>query len=179
MFTTEQMIATQKRNVETLLGLSQKAFGSVEKIVALNLQTTKAALEEASDTVLNAKAPQQLFTPQGDLMQPAADKATAYSRELYAITTEANAEFKRAGDEAVAQARQQMLAFIDGAVKNAPAGSENAVNMIKTSIVAANEAFDGVQRLAKQAAESIEANVGTLAEKTIKTAKAAPAKAKR
>ena len=179
MFTAEQIAATQKRNVETLLSLSQKAFESVEKVVALNLQTAKVALEEAGDVVINAKDPQALFTAQGELLQPAAEKASAYGRELYEITAQANAEFSRYTEESVAAARKQLFAFLDSAAKNAPAGSENAVNLIKTSLVAANEAFDGVQRLAKQASESVEANVTALATKAGKAAKASPAKAKR
>jgi phasin family protein len=179
MFSADDFTTAQKRNVETLLGLSQKAFESVEKVVALNLQTAKAALEEAGDVVTSAKDPQAIFTAQGELLQPAAEKATAYGRELYEITSQANAEFSRYTEESVAAARKQLLAFIDSAVKNAPAGSENAVNLFKTSLIAANEAFDGVQRLAKQASESVEANVTALATKAGKTVKASAAKPKR
>ena len=179
MFTAEQFAATQKRNVETLFGLGQKAFESVEKVVALNLQTTKAALEEANDAVLNIKDPQALFSAQGDLLQPVAEKATAYSRELYDIAAQANAEMSRYAEDSVAPARKEREAFIDSAVKNAPAGSEGVVNLFKTSLIAANEAFDGVQRLAKQTTESVEANVNALAAKTVKVAKANTAKAKR
>lgn len=179
MFTADQFAATQKRNVETLLGLSQKAFESVEKVVALNLQTTKAALEEASGTVLSAKDPQALFSAQGDLLQPVADKATAYSRELFGIASQASTELSRYSEESVAQARKQMMAFIESATKNAPAGSETVVNMFKTSMITANEAFDGAQRLAKQATESVEANVNALAANAAKVVKASPVKAKR
>lgn len=179
MFTAEQFAATQKRNIETLLSISQKAFEGVEKVVALNLQTAKAAIVEAGDVVVGAKDPQALFTAQGELLQPAAEKAAAYGRELYEITSQASAEFSRYTEESVAAARKQMLALIDSAVKNAPAGSENVVNMFKTSVIAANEAFDGAQRLVKQASESVEANVTALAAKAGKVAKAAPAKAKR
>lgn len=179
IFTPEQFAVAQKQNINTLLAISQKAFEGVEKVVALNLQTAKAALEEAGDVVVNAKDPQALFTAPGELLQPAAEKATAYGRELYEITTQANAELSRYAEESVAAARKQLLAFIDSAVKNAPAGSENVVNLFKTSVIAANEAFDGAQRLAKQTAESVEANVSALATKAGKVAKAAPAKAKR
>jgi len=179
MFTAEQMIAAQKRNVETLFGLSQKAFESVEKVVALNLQTAKSALEDTSEAVLSVKEPQALFSAQGELLQPVADKATAYSRELYEITSQASAEFSRYTEESLAAARKQMLAFIDTAVKNAPAGSENAVSLFKNSVIAANEAFDGVQRMAKQASETVESNVNALAAKASKAVKASPVKAKR
>ena len=176
MFTPDQVIAAQKRNVEALLSLSQKAFENVEKVVALNLQTTKATLNDTRETVLGAKDPKELFSAQGELLQPAVEKATAYGRELYEIATHATAELNKVAEDSVVQARQQMLAFVEGAVKNAPAGSENVVNLFKSSLLAANQAFDGVQRLAKQASETVEANVNAVAAKTVK---AASAKAKR
>jgi phasin family protein len=176
MFTPEQVIAAQKRNVEAILGLSQKAFESVEKVVALNLQTTRATLDETREMMLSPKDPKALFSAQGELLQPVVEKATAYGRELYQIAAEANAELSKAAEDNVVQARQQVQAFVEGAVKNAPAGSENVVNLFKTSLLAANQAFDGVQRLAKQATETVEANVNSVAAKVVK---AAPAKAKR
>ena len=176
MFTPDQAIAAQKRNVEAFLGLSQKAFENVEKVVVLNLQTTKATLDEARDTVLSTKDPKAIFNAQGEMLQPAIEKATAYGRDLYEIAMQASTELNKTMESHVVQARKQMLAFIDDAVKNAPAGSENVTNLFKTGLLAANEAFDGVQRMAKQAGEAVEANVNAVA---AKASKAAPAKAKR
>jgi hypothetical protein len=48
-FTAEQVLAAQKANVETLFGLTGKAFEGVEKLVELNLQVAKTALGEAAD----------------------------------------------------------------------------------------------------------------------------------
>jgi phasin family protein len=180
MFTPDQFIAAQKSNVETLYGLTQKAFEGVEKLVALNLQASKAALEEATDAALSVKDPQQLFVPQGDLLQPAADKATAYGREVYEIVAQVNAEVSKFAEDTVAQVRKEWLAAIDSAVKNAPSGSETAASLFKAGVVAANDAFDGVQRIAKQASEAVEANVVALTPKAAKAGKASPAsKAKR
>jgi phasin family protein len=159
MFNTDQAVATQKRNVDAFLTLSQKAFESVEKVVALNMQATKAALDETRNAVLADKDPKALFSAQGELLQPAAEKATAYGRELYAIAAQANAEMSKFAEDSVVTARKQMLAFVDNALKNAPAGSENLTGLFKTGLLAANEAFDGVQRLAKQTAETLETNV--------------------
>lgn len=175
MFTPDQVIAAQKRNVEAILGLTHKAFESVEKVVALNLQATRANLDETREYVLSAKDPKAMFSAQGELLQPAIEKVTSYGRELYQIAAEANADLSKTAEENVVQARQQVLALVEGAVKNAPAGSESIVNLFKTSLLAANQAFDGVQRMAKQAGETVEANVSTFAAKTAK----APAKAKR
>ena len=80
MLTAEQMIAAQKANVETLFGLTNKAFEGVEKLVELNLQGAKAALGEAGDAAtaaLSVKDAQELLALQASLLQPSAEKATA------------------------------------------------------------------------------------------------------
>ena len=46
-FTPEQVLAAHKANVETLFGLTAKAFEGVEKLVELNLQVAKTTLSEA------------------------------------------------------------------------------------------------------------------------------------
>ena len=176
MFSPDQIAAVQRRNVEAFLSLSQKAFENVEKVTALNLQATKANLEDTLDAVLGAKDPKALFSAPTELFQPAVDRTSAYSRELYEIAAQANAEFSKATEDNVVQARQQVLALIEGAMKNAPAGSENVVNLFKTGLLAANQAFDGVQNLAKKANEVVDANLSTFA---AKATKAAPVKAKR
>ena len=88
MLTAEQIVAAQKSNLETLFGLTTKAFEGVEKLVELNLQVAKAAMGEAAETTkaaLSVKDAQELLALQTGLLQPAAEKAAAYSRHLYDI----------------------------------------------------------------------------------------------
>ena len=83
MLTAEQVVAAQKANLETLFGLTQKAFEGVEKLVELNIQASKAALNESaahSQAVLSVKDAQELLALQAGLMQPLAEKTAAYSR---------------------------------------------------------------------------------------------------
>ena len=53
MLTAEQVIAAHKTNIETIFGLTNKAFEGVEKLVELNLQVARTAIGEAAE---NAKA---------------------------------------------------------------------------------------------------------------------------
>ena len=89
MATPEDFITAQKAQVETLFGLTAKAFESVEKIIELNVTASKAALAESADhakAVLSAKDAQELLALQASLFQPLAEKATAYSRHLYDLS---------------------------------------------------------------------------------------------
>jgi hypothetical protein len=67
MLTAEQIMAAHKANVETLFGLTSKAFEGVEKLVELNVTASKAALTEAAGTaqaVLSVKDAQELLALQ-------------------------------------------------------------------------------------------------------------------
>jgi len=166
MLTVEQVMASHKANIETLIGLTSKAFEGVEKIVALNLTASKAAMAEAGDNakaVLSAKDAQELLALQSALMQPLAEKTAAYNRHLYDIATGSATEFTRAFEEQTGENQKKFMGLLDTAAKNAPAGSETAVAVMKNAVVAANSALESVQKAVKQATEVAENNFNTAA----------------
>ena len=180
-FTVEQLLAAQKANVETLFGLTNKAFEGVEKLVELNLQVAKTSLTEAAETTkaaMSVKDAQELLALQASLLQPAAEKAAAYSRHLYDIVAGTNAEVTKAAEATVADAQKKVLTLVDTAVKNAPAGTENAVALVKSAVSAANNAYESVHKAAKQAAEVAESNFQAMTTTAVKATQAA-GKAKR
>lgn len=181
MITTEQVVTAQKANIETLFGLGAKAFEGVEKLVELNLQVARTALGEVAETtksVLSAKDAQELLALHAGLLQPAAEKAAAYSRHVYDITAGTNAEVTRVAEGTIADAQKKFMAVVETAVKNAPAGSENAVTLVKSAVSAANNAYESVHKAAKQAADVAEANFAALTSTAIKATQTAT-KAKR
>ena len=179
MMTTEQMMTAHKSNVEILFGLTGKAFEGVEKLVELNLQVAKAAMSEVADTAkaaLSVKDAQELLALQAGLLQPVAEKAAAYSRHLYDIATSTSAEVGKVAEATSADAQKQFMSLVDTAVKNAPAGSENVVALVKSAVAAANNAFDGVQKATKQATDVAEANFQAISATAVKASQAAKAK---
>ena len=115
MLTAEQVLAAHKANVETLFGLTNKAFEGVEKLVELNLQVAKTALSEAADTTaaaLSVKDAQELLTLQAALLQPSAEKAASYSRHLYEIATSTNAEVAKVAEAQFADAQKKFSAVV-------------------------------------------------------------------
>ena len=68
------------------------------------------------------------------------------------------------------------MAVVDNAAKNAPAGSETAVAVMKSAVSAANNAMESVQKAVKQAAEMAEANFNTVTAQAVSAAKAPVAK---
>lgn len=182
MLTAEQVLAAQKANLETLFGLTNKAFEGVEKLVELNLQVAKTALSEVAETsaaALSVKDAQELLSLQSSLLQPTAEKAAAYSRHVYEIASGTNAEVVKAAEAQLADVQKKFAAVIDNAAKNAPAGSENAVALVKSAVSAAQNAFESVQKAVKQASEVAESNFQAATTQAVKATQTATRASKR
>jgi len=180
MLTAEQLLAAHKANVETLFGLTNKAFEGVEKLVELNLQAARTALGEAAETTvaaLSVKDAQELLALQAGLLQPVAEKAAAYSRHVYDIAATTNAEVAKVAEEKIAETQARFMNLVDTAAKNAPAGTENAVTLVRSAMAAANNAYESVHKAAKQAAEVAEANFHAVTSTAVKASQAATAAA--
>ena len=179
MLTSEQLMASHKANIETLFGLTQKAFEGVEKLVELNVQATKAALAETANNaqaVMGAKDAQELLALQASMVQPLAEKTAAYSRHLYEIAQSAGAEIGRSLEGQTAEAQKKFADMVDSAAQNAPAGSETAVTMMKTAMTAANTAFESVQKAVKEAGDMAETNFKSVSESALSATKSASKK---
>ena len=174
--TPEQLAAANKANLDTLVELTQKAFASIEKLVELNMQAARDSLEQTAEqakAVLTVKGPQELAALQQDYLKPAQDKALAYGRQVYDIATATQAEVAKVAEAQIAAAKTQFSTLVEEATKNAPQGSEAAVNMVKTAMSNASTAFESVQKAAQQAASLAETNLKNLSETAEKATKAA------
>ena len=180
MLTAEQVVAAHKANVETLFGLTNKAFEGVEKLVELNLQVAKTSLGEAADNaraILSVKDAQELVALQASMLQPSAEKAASYNRHVYDIIAAMQAEVTKVAEAQFAETQKNLATGVDAALKNAPAGSENAVALVKSAMAAANNAYESVSKAAKQAADVAEANFTAVTNTAVKASQAAVAKA--
>ena len=181
ILTPEQVAAAQKANLETLFGLTTKAFEGVEKLVELNMQVVKATFAENVDNAkkaLSAKDAQELLAIQASLVQPVAEKTLAYSRHLYEIASETQSEFTKVAEAQLAEGTKNVQALVENFAKNAPAGSESTVAIVKSAISAANNAYELVQKATKQAVEMAETNFQAAATAATKAAQQASATAR-
>lgn len=161
-YTNEQFIAAQKSGVQTLTGLSEKAFGSFEKLVELNMAATKAIISESIENLqalINAKDAQAVLSLQSSLVQPMAEKAASYSRHLYEIVSGAGAELSKTLESTSAESQKTVAALLEDSLKNAPAGSEAAVAAIKSAMTTSTTVVESAQKAAKQAVQLVETNL--------------------
>ena len=164
-YSNDQLIATQKSSVDALAGLSEKAFASFEKLIELNMAASKALLGESIShlqALATVKDAQELVALQSGIVKPMAEKAASYSRHLYEIVSGAGADFTQTLESTSAESQKTVTALLETSLKNAPAGSEAAVAVIKSAMTAGNNAVETAQKSAKQAAQMVESNITAL-----------------
>lgn len=170
----EQLAASNQAAVESLLALANTALASAERVAALNLSTARDALKDGAinaKTLLSVKDPQQALTAQSALVQPAVEKAVAYSKSMLEISSDSQQQFAKMLENTFAGYQKQVSGLIDQATKAAPAGSEQVIAGIKAAMEQANSAFANLTQMSKQFSDSAQATATAAMSTLAKAAK--------
>lgn len=178
MFTKPEDFA--KSGFNFALFFANTTFDGVERLALLNLAATRSVFEASMSnltTLLGAKDVQSLVAIQKELAAPSLEKGMEYSRNVIAIASETKDKIAKEVESHVAETNAKVSGLVEKALESAPAGSEVAVAAVKTAIKSANEAYEGLNKAAKQAAEVAEASVAAATSATLKAANVAAPKA--
>ncbi|QEI07034.1 phasin family protein [Pigmentiphaga aceris] len=172
----ERAFASHKSNVEAVLAFQSSAFSAFEKLIDLNVKVARATLDEASSRaqeILALKDPQQALAYTASIAQPSTDKVVAYGKHVYDIIAGVQAEIARLSEAQIAEHQQQITEALEQLAKNAPAGSESAVALLRSTLANASSAYDTLNKAARQAAEVAESNITAATNATFEAADAA------
>lgn len=173
--TPEQIQAAGKTQIDAMLSIAATQFAAFEKLANLQASAVKSAFEDSianTRALMGAKDVQEFVSLQSAFAQPAIEKAIAYSKSVYEVTAQTNADLSKVAEARAGEWNENLVAMLDKAAKNAPAGSDVAVTAVKQMIAAANSAYDNLSKVAKQATEIAEANVTAATESAKNFAKA-------
>jgi phasin family protein len=176
----EQFMAANRANLEAFMKFAGIALHGAERILDLQVKATKNAISDGVETakaIAAVKDVQQLGALKDSFAQPTIEKATAYAKSLYDVTTATQVEFGKLIEEQVAEYNRQVVATLDRMSKNAPAGSEVGIAALKSGIAAVNSTYDNLSKVARQFAEVSQTNFETVAKHATNGAKKAMKKA--
>lgn len=187
MFATqEQFVTAARSNFEAQLAASNafasKALNSVAQLFDLNVAVAKSSFEQSSaaaQQLLAVKDVQEFFTVSAAQTQPNAEKALAYGRSLASIASAVQADFTKATEAQIAEVSKKVNALVDNLAKNAPAGSEGAISLLKTAIANASTGYEQLSKNGKQAAEAFEENLTKAVKQFTQTAEKAASRTKK
>lgn len=160
----DQFIALHRQSLESAQAIALASFAGFEKLTQLNVQAAKASLEEGVQkgvSLLETKDVKALSDSLSESAQPAGDKFTAYARHVYEIASETGTEISKVVEKQFSEGNRQVTAAIEAMAKNAPAGSEGVVTLVKSAVTATNSAWDQVNKASRQVVEMTEANVAS------------------
>jgi len=159
---TEQFANLSKASIAQATKLAALALENAEKLVKLNMNAAKIVMAqgvEGASAAASVKDVQDIFALRAKYAESGVEAATAYTRSLYEISSEAQAQFTALAEEAWSTYTRDVAGWVEKASKSAPAGSEAAVNAFKSTIAASTAAFDQFQKATKQVVSLADASV--------------------
>jgi phasin family protein len=158
----EQMNELNSAAVLSAARLSKLSLDSAEKLLALQLGFAKSALGDATRSARAASGTQdvqELLALRTKAAETAMSQWLEYSRSLYEVASDAQAELSKLAEERLADLQRAVTDNVEQAAKSAPAGSDVAVAAMKSSLAAATAAFDSFTKAARHAASFTDASV--------------------
>lgn len=161
MFTPEKFIQIQISALTTCQSVAERSIDSLEKFSELNAQTARSSLEETLETFKTGLGVRDIkhfagfsYTGMG---QPVLEKAAHYTSSALHIAGEAAAAVNKIIEQKICERNQDLYSNIESLSRNAPAGTEGVITILKQATTAVNGAYDQFSRAIKQAAEIAEA----------------------
>ncbi|WP_345793359.1 phasin family protein [Thauera sp. JM12B12] len=179
----EKMLATARSTAEARVSefaaAGDSVLSAVEHLTALNLNTTRAVLDDAialGQAVAAARDPKTLVELQVGAITPALQKSYAYCKTVGALAGQAQADVLKLVEAGMSQWLQVVIVTLETLNRSAPAGSEFAVKALRTAVANASSAYEGATKVARQVSETAQANADQAAAVTVeaveKTARA-------
>ena len=175
MYNASQFAEFNKANVAQATKLAAIALDNAEKVMTLNLNATKLAFAqgvEGASAVAAVKDVQDLIALPTKYAETGVQSVVGYSRSLYELSSAAQAQFSALAEEALAAYTKGLASWVEKASQSAPAGSEVAINAMKSTVAATSAAFDQFQKASKQVVSFADASVRAAADNASKAAAA-------
>lgn len=179
MKTPEQIAELNKSILETTMRVAKISLDNAERLSKLQMDAARSALEDntrVAKALAEAKDVQDMMALRAKLAEGAVEKAMAYSRSIYDLASQTQAELNQLMEERVSSFNRDVVAAMDVAMKSAPAGSDVAMAAMKSTVAAATAAVDSMTKAAKQVADFADASVKAASSATANAMKAGTGK---
>ncbi len=157
-FNTAQFADLGQANLDKTLRLTNIALSSVERLVNLQIGITRDLMAEHAETtkaLSSVKDVQGLVAFQRQLAQPSVEKSMSVARNVFDAASATQQELNSLIEEQVLEFNKNLLATLDKATANAPAGSGVAVNALRNVVETANNTYGAVTKTGQKIASEL------------------------
>ena len=139
--------------VDSLMAVANTALAAAERVVALNVDTVRSMVRDSSEnakTLLGAKNAQEAIGMQANQAQPSIEKAVAYSRALYEISSMAQEELTKLAQSQYGEFQTQISNVMKPSNAASAAPFDFAVAAIKQAMSATNTVYENAAKKTKK-----------------------------
>jgi phasin family protein len=158
---TENLAAWNQAAYEAAMSYARASLASAEQLLKLNLETTRASLDQAANAtreLLSVQDPQQLVTVRTRLAQTNMQQAATYAQSVYEIVSQTQAQLAKLFEEQMGRFAKDMTAGAETVGKGAP-GTDFANATMKSTLAATSAMMESLNLASKQFAELSEATM--------------------
>jgi len=151
--TAEQFGDFSKTAVDAATQFARVSLDSAERMMALNLEATKVGLDQTSKTAKSfagVKDVQEMSSVSTKTAETGLEFFTGYSKNLYEISSAAQANFSALLEERVAGFQKSVADSLDKVAKSV------AIAAMKQGLAASTAAMDSMSKASKQASSYAE-----------------------
>ncbi len=160
-----QFMELQRVHVKAFNTVANALIAGAEKLANLNVTAGRNAIDSATtaaQSLSGVKGPEDLAAL-SSAAQPSFEKLMSYTRELAGIANGVSADIGKVVEQQISDSNKRVAELIEYTTKNAPAGSEQAVALLRNAVAAGNTAYDTVSKASRQAADWAQANFAAAA----------------
>ena len=177
----EQNSVAQQASMEASFALANRTVEIFQKMIELNLATTRSSITETRELVFKALSGRS--AGMGHIAQWRAERIVqqiqSHCQQLFAIASDFQLEFSTIANEYVAAQQRKLRRLIDGAARHAPVTAETTITSLKSAIAAAGTWYETTYKAAQQAVHVAESNAAEVSEVVSKTTRQAAERAAR
>lgn len=158
---TETLAAWNQAAYEAAMNYARASLASAEQLLKLNLETTRASLDEAAKAtreLMSANDPQQLVAVRTRLAQTHMQHAATYAQSVYEIVSQTQAQLARLFEEQMGRVAKDMTAGGAGPTQGMP-GADLSNAAMKSTLAATSAMMESLNLASKQFAELSEATM--------------------
>jgi phasin family protein len=171
-----EFLELQRVHISALNSVGHALINAAEKLSSLNATAGRNAIDsatEAAQSLSGVKDHNDLMAVSGATAKPSVEQLVSYTRGLIGIASGVSTEIGKVVERQIAESNRRMAELLEYATKNAPAGSEQTLALLRGSLTAGNTAFDTLTKVSRQAADWAEANFAAAAKAATTAAAAA------
>lgn len=150
------------QGVEIALEFAQVSMDCAERVMRMQLEAAKKFVAQQSTTakvLVGMKDEQELAALRAQLVEQAVEGLLGYTHDVYAVASQTQRELAKMVEQRFAAYRHEMTAAMEKLIKAAPAGSDPAVEALRSTMAATSTAIENMTKAAHQAAALADANV--------------------